>query len=38
MSCVTDETGRLVGIITDGDLRRHMADTPNMLARTSRRR
>ncbi len=32
MSCVTDEAGRLVGIITDGDLRRHMADTPNMLA------
>jgi arabinose-5-phosphate isomerase len=33
MSCVLDEGGRLVGIITDGDLRRHMADTPDLLAR-----
>jgi arabinose-5-phosphate isomerase len=33
MSCVVDEAGRLVGIITDGDLRRHMADTPDLLAR-----
>jgi arabinose-5-phosphate isomerase len=32
MSCVVDDTGRLVGIITDGDLRRHMADMPAMLA------
>jgi arabinose-5-phosphate isomerase len=32
MSCVTDDAGRLVGIITDGDLRRHLADTPNLLA------
>ena len=32
MSCVVDDAGRLVGIITDGDLRRHMADTPNLLA------
>ena len=32
MSCVVDGAGRLVGIITDGDLRRHMADTPNLLA------
>ncbi len=32
MSCVIDEADRLVGIITDGDLRRHMADTPNLLA------
>ena len=24
MTCVTEEGGRLVGIITDGDLRRHM--------------
>jgi arabinose-5-phosphate isomerase len=32
MSCVVDDSGRLVGIITDGDLRRHMADTPNLLA------
>ena len=26
MTCVLDDTGRLVGIITDGDLRRHMVD------------
>ena len=32
MSCVVDDAGRLVGIITDGDLRRHMADTANLLA------
>ena len=32
MSCVIDGADRLVGIITDGDLRRHMADTPNLLA------
>jgi arabinose-5-phosphate isomerase len=31
MSCVVDGGDRLVGIITDGDLRRHMADTPNLL-------
>ena len=33
MSCVLDENSRLVGIITDGDLRRHMADTSDLLAR-----
>jgi arabinose-5-phosphate isomerase len=32
MSCVVDDAGRLVGIITDGDLRRHMGDTPDLLA------
>jgi arabinose-5-phosphate isomerase len=32
MSCVVDGADRLVGIITDGDLRRHMADTPNLIA------
>jgi arabinose-5-phosphate isomerase len=32
MTCVVDE-GRLVGIITDGDLRRHMGDTANILDR-----
>ena len=32
MSCVVDAAGRLVGIITDGDLRRHMADMANLLA------
>ncbi|MCS6854517.1 MAG: KpsF/GutQ family sugar-phosphate isomerase [Elioraea sp.] len=30
---LTDERGRLVGIITDGDLRRHMS--PNLLSRTA---
>jgi len=32
MSCVVDAEGRLVGIITDGDLRRHMADATNLLS------
>ncbi len=32
MSCVVDGEDRLIGIITDGDLRRHMADTPDLLA------
>ena len=32
MSCVVDAAGRLIGIITDGDLRRHMADMANLLA------
>jgi arabinose-5-phosphate isomerase len=31
MACVVDEQDRLVGIITDGDLRRRMADTPALL-------
>jgi arabinose-5-phosphate isomerase len=31
MACVLGD-GRLIGIITDGDLRRHMADTANILA------
>ncbi len=26
MTCVVDADGRIAGIITDGDLRRHMAD------------
>jgi arabinose-5-phosphate isomerase len=33
MSCVLDESDRLIGIITDGDLRRNMADTPDLLVR-----
>lgn len=32
MTCVVDDEHRLTGIITDGDLRRHMADTPSILA------
>ena len=33
MSCVVDDTGVLVGIITDGDLRRHMTGATNLLER-----
>ena len=33
MSCVVDGSDALVGIITDGDLRRHMADISDLLAR-----
>lgn len=33
MTCVVDEAGQLAGIITDGDLRRHMGRTPDLLAR-----
>ncbi len=35
MSCVVDEDGRLLGIITDGDLRRHMTGSANLLERTA---
>jgi arabinose-5-phosphate isomerase len=31
MTCVVDEKSRLLGIITDGDLRRHMIAKPNIL-------
>jgi arabinose-5-phosphate isomerase len=34
MACVV-ETGRLAGIITDGDLRRRMSDTPDVLSLTA---
>jgi arabinose-5-phosphate isomerase len=33
MSCVVDDDGRLVGIITDGDLRRHMMGEARLLDR-----
>jgi arabinose-5-phosphate isomerase len=33
MTCVVDAAGALIGIITDGDLRRHMTDTTNLLER-----
>jgi arabinose-5-phosphate isomerase len=33
MSCVVDDGDRLVGIITDGDLRRHMLTAANLLER-----
>ena len=32
MTCVVNAAHELVGIITDGDLRRHMADTADLLA------
>jgi len=31
MTCVVDDNGQLVGIITDGDLRRFMVDNPRLL-------
>jgi arabinose-5-phosphate isomerase len=33
MSCVVDDARHLVGIITDGDLRRHMTNGTNILSR-----
>jgi len=35
MTCVVDGAGRLAGIVTDGDLRRHMAKTSNLLSRAA---
>ena len=35
MTCVVDERDRLIGIITDGDLRRHMSVSPNLLERSA---
>jgi arabinose-5-phosphate isomerase len=35
MSCVVNEQNQLVGIITDGDLRRRMSDGTNILSRTA---
>jgi arabinose-5-phosphate isomerase len=35
MSCVVDAQRRLVGIITDGDLRRHMMNGTNIRSRTA---
>ncbi|HVQ16727.1 MAG TPA: KpsF/GutQ family sugar-phosphate isomerase, partial [Vicinamibacterales bacterium] len=35
MTCVVDENGALSGIITDGDLRRHMTGSTNLLDRTA---
>jgi arabinose-5-phosphate isomerase len=32
MTCVTDATGKLLGVVTDGDLRRHMTPGTNLLA------
>jgi arabinose-5-phosphate isomerase len=33
MTCVTDRQGRLTGVVTDGDLRRHMTTGANLLDR-----
>ena len=33
MTCVVDAEGRLVGVVTDGDLRRHMLPGTNLLDR-----
>jgi arabinose-5-phosphate isomerase len=33
MTCVIDATGRLEGVVTDGDLRRHMTPGSNLLER-----
>src|SRR5688572_20140799 len=33
MTCVVDASGSLVGVITDGDLRRHMSGSMNLLER-----
>lgn len=35
MTCVVDDDGILVGIVTDGDLRRLMSRTPNVLGLTA---
>jgi arabinose-5-phosphate isomerase len=35
MTCVADQSVRLVGVITDGDLRRHMGASVNMMERTA---
>ncbi len=35
MTCVVDAAGQLLGIITDGDLRRHMAGGNGILERTA---
>jgi len=35
MSCVVDDAGRLLGIVTDGDLRRHMSRESNLLDRAA---
>jgi arabinose-5-phosphate isomerase len=36
MTCVVGDDGSLLGIITDGDLRRHMDRAPNILELTAR--
>ena len=35
MTCVVDDDQRLVGVVTDGDLRRHMSRTADVASRTA---
>jgi arabinose-5-phosphate isomerase len=35
ITCVTDDTGRLVGVVTDGDIRRAVAATPDVRGLTA---
>jgi len=35
MTCVVEADGRLTGVVTDGDLRRHMSPSVNLLALTA---
>jgi len=35
MTCVVDETAKLAGVVTDGDLRRLMSRTPDVLSKTA---
>lgn len=35
MTCVADDRGHLAGIVTDGDLRRHLSPTANLLSLTA---
>lgn len=37
MTCIVDTDDRLLGIITDGDLRRHMSTTPALMELTAQR-
>ena len=36
MTCVVDDTGRLIGVVTDGDLRRHMTPGTALLEQQAR--
>jgi arabinose-5-phosphate isomerase len=35
MTCVVDDAGRLVGVVTDGDIRRHMTGGSNPMTQTA---
>ncbi len=36
MTCVLDDSSRLVGVVTDGDLRRHLSDAADLMALRAR--